>query len=79
MGVALRLKISCLDPEIMSLVRLKSQRTAKNFQIVQLDYSLAINKVFLKAVADNDDWMLVSVYYAPKLYDPILFRKSKGV
>lgn len=68
-GGSATFKISCLDPEIMSLVRLKSQRTAKNFQIVQLDYSLAMNKVFLKAVADNDDWMLVSVYYAPKLYD----------
>lgn len=68
-GGSATFKISCIDPEIMSLVRLKSQRTAKNFQIVQLDYSLAMNKVFLKAVADNDDWMLVSVYYAPRLYD----------
>lgn len=68
-GGSATFKISCIDPEIMSLVRLKSQRTAKNFQIIQLDYSLAMNKPFLKAVADNDDWMLVSVYYAPKLHE----------
>lgn len=68
-GGSATVTFTCLDPEALSLVRLKSQRTAKNFQLIEMDYSMAMNKVFLKAVANNDDWMLVSVFYARKLHE----------
>lgn len=60
---------SVFDPEIDTLLRLKSQRVTQDTRIDSMDYSLAINNLFLKKVAKDEKWMLVSSYYAPKLYE----------
>lgn len=59
---------TCMDPEVEYLLRLKSQRTSEDFRLEFMDYSLAVNNLFLKKAAKNEDWMLVSVYNAPDLY-----------
>lgn len=58
-----------LDPEIEKLLTMKSQRTDPTYRLAHLDYSMAFNNLFLKKVAKNEDWMLVSCYYAPKLWE----------
>lgn len=58
-----------LDPEILSLLTLKQQRTDPTYRIDSLDYSFAVNNLFLRKVAKNEDWMVVSTYYANKLWD----------
>lgn len=58
-----------LDPEVEDLLTMKQQRTAESYRLDHLDYSLAVNNAFLKAVAKGEDWYLVSCYFAPKLYD----------
>ncbi len=57
------------DPEIDMLLRYKSQRILESQRIDTMDYSLAVTKLFMKKAATDDMWMLVSNFFAPKLYD----------
>lgn len=59
----------CLDPEVEKLLTMKLQRTDPTYRIDTLDYSLAVNNLFLRKVARNEDWMLVSCYHAPDLWE----------
>lgn len=56
------------DPEIDMLLRYKSQRILESQRIDTMDYSLAVTKLFMKKAATDDMWMLVSNFFAPKLY-----------
>lgn len=67
---------TCLDPEIRTLLELKGVNTPVSRQIRELDYSLLLNKKFLNAALKNEDWMLVSPYYAEDLY--ALFFSDKA-
>ena len=57
------------DPEIDMLLRYKSQRILESQRIDTMDYSLAVTKLFMKKAATDGMWMLVSNFFAPKLYD----------
>lgn len=57
------------DPEIDMLLRYKSQRILESQRIDTMDYSLAVTKLFMKKAATDDMWMLVSNFFAPKLYE----------
>lgn len=57
------------DLEIKHLLELKHVNTPDSRQIRGMDYTLSLNKFFMKKVLANEDWMLVSSYYAPKLYE----------
>lgn len=57
------------DPEIDMLLRYKSQRILESQRIDTMDYSLAVTKLFMKKAAADGMWMLVSNFFAPKLYD----------
>jgi ribonucleoside-diphosphate reductase alpha chain len=59
----------CLDPEVDKLLTMKQQRTDPSYRLDLLDYSFAVNDLFLKKVAKNEQWMLVSPYYAKTLWD----------
>lgn len=59
---------TCLDPEVLDLLTMKQQRTADSYRIDHLDYSLAVNNLFLKKVAKNENWLLISSYYSPELH-----------
>lgn len=56
------------DPEVDMLLRYKSQRILESQRIDSMDYSLAVTKLFMRKAARNEDWMLISVYFAPELY-----------
>ena len=68
-GGSATVTFTALDPEIETLLRLKSQRVHPEMRIDTMDYSLAINNTFLKRVAKDEDWVLVSSHFAPELYE----------
>lgn len=68
-GGSATVTFTCLDPEFDRLIRLKSPRTHDSQRLAFMDYSVAVNKSFLKRAATRDKWMMVSPYWAPKLYD----------
>lgn len=68
-GGSATVTIHALDPEIMELLGMRSQRTDSTYRLDQMDYSFAVNELFLKKVANNENWMSVSPYFAPKLWE----------
>lgn len=68
-GGSATVTFSSLDPEIDTLLQLKSQRVHVDSRIDTMDYSLAINNFLLMKAARDEEWMLVSLFYAPELYD----------
>lgn len=68
-GGAATVYYSVLDPELFDLLALKNPTTVTQKRIRDIDYALLVNRYFVEKVAKNQDWMLVSLYDAPKLYD----------
>lgn len=66
-----------LDPEFDDLIRLKNPTTPLSKRIELLDYSLVWNNEFLKRVAKNEDWLLVSKREAPDLHDSFYNERDK--
>lgn len=59
----------CLDPEVDKLLTMKQIRTEVTYRIDTLDYSFAVNNLFLRKVAKDEDWVTISPYYAQDLWD----------
>lgn len=57
-----------LDPEFDDLIRLKNPTTPVSKRIELMDYSLALNNEFLRRVAKNEDWILISKVDEPELH-----------
>lgn len=74
-GGSATIHFTCLDPEMVDLVNLKNPLTNIDKRIRGMDYSFIYNNAFAKAVAKNDDWLLISLKDAPDLYDS-LFNDS---
>ena len=68
-GGSATVTFTALDPEIDSLLRLKSQRVHHETRIDTMDYSLGIVTSLLRRAAKDEDWMLVSCFNAPKLHE----------
>ena len=58
-----------LDPEIFELLVLKNPQTVQSKRINTMDYSIGVNRSFIRRVAKNLDWMLVSYKDAPDLHE----------
>jgi ribonucleoside-diphosphate reductase alpha chain len=77
-GGSATMHINILDPEMEDLIRLKHPTTPTQKQIRGLDYSSSMNKLFIEKVAKNEQWMLISCYYAPDLYDKFYSSDYEG-
>lgn len=60
--------VLAIDPEIESIITWKSQRSAIDIRIDQIDYTFSFNDAFLDAVVSNGDWHLFSLYHAPEVH-----------
>ncbi|CAH9014347.1 putative ribonucleoside triphosphate reductase alphachain [Vibrio phage 496E54-1] len=68
-GGAATVTFNVLDPEFDDLIRLKNPTTAVAKRIELMDYSLAWNDEFLRRVAKNEDWLLISKKECPELHE----------
>lgn len=68
-GGSATVTFTALDPEIDTLLRLKSQRVHHDTRIDTMDYSLGVVTSLLRRAAKDEDWMLVSCFNAPKLHE----------
>ena len=66
-----------IDPEIFELLVLKNPQTVQSKRINTMDYSIGVNRSFIRRVAKNLDWMLVSYKDAPDLHEG-MFTMSEG-
>ena len=60
--------VLAIDPEIESIITWKSQRSAIDIRIDQIDYTFSYNDAFVDAVVSNGDWHLFSLYHAPEVH-----------
>lgn len=68
-GGANTMHFNVLDPEIMDLLSLKNVQTIEQKRIKNIDYSVGYNHEFVRRVAKNENWMLVSYGDSPELYE----------
>ena len=66
---AVTMYYTCLDPEVIDLLKLKSVKTPEQKAVRNMDYALCLNKCFMDAVFRDEDWMLISCKDAPDLYE----------
>lgn len=66
---AVTMYYTCLDPEVIDLLKLKSVKTPEQKAVRNMDYALCFNKCLLDAVFNDEDWMLISCKDAPDLYE----------
>lgn len=74
-GGAMTLYYSVLDPELLMLLHMKNIKTPAEKRLNFSDYGLQTNQMFWEKASRKEDWMLVSKYYAPKLYE-LFFSKD---
>jgi ribonucleotide reductase alpha subunit len=67
---------TCLDPELLNIARWKNPTTPPDVRLGDLDYAFGANDAFADAVREDKLWMLVSCYYAPKLWE-LLYQPDK--
>lgn len=68
-GGANTMHFNVMDPELMDLLVLKNVQTVDQKRIKDIDYSAGYNAEFVRRVAKNENWMLVSYGDAPELYE----------
>lgn len=68
-GGAATMHVKCIDPEIMTLLRLRHPTTPSKSRIGGIDYSFGYHPYLAEKAAKNEDWMLVSYKNAPELYE----------
>ena len=73
---AVTIHYTCLDPEVVDIARWKNPTTPPDVRLADLDFSFGSNAAFADAVREDSDWMLVSCYYAPKLWE-LLYQPDK--
>ena len=76
-GGAATVTFNVLDPEIDDLLRLKNPVTPLAKRIELMDYSLAWNNDFLRRVAKNEDWLLVSKRECPELHKAFYEKREE--
>ena len=68
-GGSATMQYPLFDPQIETLLRLKSQRVSEEVRIDKMDYSVAVNDYLLRKCIKGEQIMCVSPYYAPKVHE----------
>lgn len=67
-GGSATMTFKCIDPDILELLRLKTQKCSLATRVDKIDYNFAYNFSFAQAVLRNEDWYLFSKYWAPDVH-----------
>lgn len=60
---------SCFDPEIETLLKLKSDKVSEAVRIKHMDYGMRFNSYLLKRISRDEDITLFSILEAPEVYE----------
>ncbi len=77
-GGSATMQFPVFDPEVMTLLRLRSQRVSDDKRIDTMDYSLAISNYFLGKLARGEQIALISPYYAKKAHQLFYTKDVDG-
>ena len=68
-GGALTTYLNALDPEIFVLLAMRNPTTVVDKRVDGIDNCFMFNEAFVKRAFYNKDWLLISYYDAPDLWD----------
>jgi ribonucleoside-diphosphate reductase alpha chain len=68
-GGSATVSFAYFDPEVISIIHAKKQRTADDKRIDKLDYCLNFNSLLLKKYMKGEDVALLSYHYAPEVHE----------
>jgi len=68
-GGSATMTVKCIDPDIMDMLLWKTQRIDLSQRVDKIDYSLAYNDDFARAVLNEDYWYLFSLVDAPEVHE----------
>lgn len=68
-GGSATVHVNVLDPEIEDIITWKSKKTAITVRVDGIHYSIGYNRLFAQKVKNGEDWVLVSYYDNPDLYE----------
>ncbi|WVX87395.1 ribonucleotide reductase large subunit [Vibrio phage EniLVp02] len=68
-GGSATVQFNFFDPEVESLLRMRSQRVAEDQRVDTMDYSLGHNNVLIKRLSKKQDITLMSLYDEPEVWD----------
>jgi ribonucleotide reductase alpha subunit len=57
-GGSATITYDCIDPDIISMIYLKSQRVDESIRLDKVDFSMTYNRAFVEAVVEDKDWYL---------------------
>lgn len=78
-GGSATMTFKCIDPDVMQLLLLKTQRIDLARRVDKIDYNLAYNDDFAKAVLNDDYWYLFSLSAAPEVHAALHKRNYMDV
>lgn len=67
-GGSATVQFSFIDPEIETLLRMRSQRVAEDSRVDDMDYSMAFNMLLIKRYLKNENITLMGVKDAPEVH-----------
>lgn len=68
-GGSMNTNIAMFDPEVMSILSGKSQRSDAESRLDKIDYTLQVNGFLLERALKKQDITLMSYLYAPEVYE----------
>jgi ribonucleoside-diphosphate reductase alpha chain len=68
-GGSATMTFKCIDPDVMHLLLLKTQRIDLPRRVDKIDYNFAYNDDFAKAVLNDEPWYLFSLGDAPEVHE----------
>lgn len=68
-GGALTTYVPVIDPEFAIIVKARNPATVSENKVDEIDYSFLFNSHFVECIKKGLDWMVISIYYAPDLYE----------
>jgi len=76
-GGALTVYTPALDPEIETIIRARNPATVETVKVDDIDQAVAYNDYLVHLASKDESWMLVSYYYAPKLWELMFCSRDK--
>lgn len=70
-GGSATVNVTFIDPEIITILKAKSQRTAEQSKLDKMDYSLVYNPLLFKRYQKGENLTLMSYLYAPEVYEAL--------
>lgn len=76
-GGSATMTMRCIDPDIMDMLRWKTQKIDLAQRIDKIDYEMAYNDAFVHAILREEDWYLFSYHMGREVHDAFHYEAEE--